>query len=56
MKMNLSTVTEMEIREIAERVSKEVTTPIMYLHNNGEKDFRWKLDNIAPWFQEDITD
>lgn len=56
MKMNLTTITPLEIDANAVKVSVETNTPIMYLHNNGKQNSRWNFNDLKPWFEEDMAD
>lgn len=56
MRLKMLNISEKEIQESAKRASEEADTPIMYLQNNGIKNFRWDLQDFLLWFQQATND
>ncbi|MCH5212751.1 MAG: hypothetical protein J1G06_07035 [Oscillospiraceae bacterium] len=54
--VDLINVTLEDIEESTNRCTKEADTLIMYLQNNGDKNYRLKEEDISAWLYEDIDD
>lgn len=53
--INLMTVTEEALKEEAHATTVR-DTPILRLHNSGDKNHRWTADDIQAWVEAGFTD
>ena len=54
--VDLINVTLEDIEASANRCTEEADTLIMYLQNNGDKNYSLEKEDINAWIYEDIND
>lgn len=54
--LNLTKLSDEEIKEDTKRAANELSTQIMYLHNNGKNNYKWKKKDFLKVLEDDIEE